>query len=55
MAKRIGQYSMKLEFIKEFSSLSSAAREMNVSRQAIFIALNWNHSTSNWFYWKYID
>lgn len=53
--KRVACYSLDKTFIKEFNSISIAAREQGLSSSAIVRALKNPNSTSGGYYWKYKD
>lgn len=53
--RKIGQFDIKGQLIKEYESIVSAAQEMGVKRNAIDCVLQGRHKTSCGFIWKYLD
>lgn len=53
--RKIGQYDLKSNFIKEFKSITCAAKEMGISKSTIRGVLICNRKTSGGFIWKYLD
>lgn len=53
--RKIGQYDLENNFIKEFPSIVSAAKEVNRSKGTLQGALIGRRPTSGGFIWKYLD
>ena len=53
--RKIGQYDLNNNFIKEFSSIVLAAKEVNVSTSSIRGVLINYRKTSAGFIWKYLE
>jgi hypothetical protein len=53
--RKIGQYDLSGNFIKEYKSIVLAAKEMNVSKSSIRGILINSRKTSAGFIWKYLD
>jgi len=53
--RKIKQYDLNWNLIKEYTSISSAAKEMNISKGSIQGVLLGKNKTAAGFIWKYID
>ncbi len=53
--RKIGQYDLNNNFIKEFPSIVSAAKEVNVSKSCVQGVLANKRKTTGGFIWKYLD
>jgi hypothetical protein len=53
--RKIGQYDLNLNFIKEYKSIILAAKEMNISKSNISGVLSNCRKTAAGFIWKYLD
>jgi len=53
--RKIKQYDLNWNLIKEYTSISSAAKEMNISKSSIQGVLLGKNKTAAGFIWKYID
>lgn len=53
--RKIGQYDLEGNFIKEFKSITCAAKEMSVNKSTIRGVLICNRKTSAGYIWKYLD
>ena len=53
--RKIGQYDLNDNFIKEFNSITLAAKEFNISKSAIRGVLIHYRKTSAGFIWKYLE
>lgn len=52
-SKKIYQYDLKWNFIKQWGSLSNAGRELSISIWSISKASKWKRKSAWWFIWKY--
>lgn len=52
--KKVAQYSLDNIFIKEFNSISEAAKHLNISRSSIQRCCDGKYKTTKEFIWKYI-
>jgi hypothetical protein len=53
--RKIGQYSVENIFIREFNSIVSAAKELDISKSGISGVLKEKRKTAGGFIWKYLD
>jgi hypothetical protein len=53
--RKIKQYDLNWNFIKEHESISSAAKELNISKGTIQCVLLRNRKTASGFIWRYSD
>lgn len=53
--RKIGQYNLEGNLIKEFESIVSASKELNTSKSNIRGVLSKNRKTAKGFIWKYLD
>ena len=52
-SKKVNQYSINWEFIKEWGSLMDVNRELKISCWNISNCCKWQRKTSGWYVWKY--
>ena len=53
--KKIGQYKLNGELIKEFNSIKEASNILNIGNTNILGALKNRQNTAGGFIWKYLD
>ncbi len=53
-SKKVNQYSLDWEFIKEWANARDIERELWVGFQNIYSCCKWKRKTTGWFIWKYV-
>lgn len=53
--KKVEQYDLKGNFIKEYNSMTEAAQEYNVTRQNIYACCSQKRKTACGYIWRYTD
>lgn len=54
-SKKINQYTLSWEFIRDWYSSMDIQRELWVRRCNICNCCNWIQKTSNWYIWRYVN
>jgi len=55
IGRKVGQYNLNNEFIKEHNSIAEAAKNINIHKNNIWGVINNLRKTAGGFIWKYLD